>query len=39
MELILKKGLVLKFKKYNFNVHFGVFWSNFIKIVFFFLSI
>ena len=25
MELILRKSLVLKFKKHNFNVHLGVF--------------
>ena len=50
MEVVLRKSLVLEIKKtpanktfmaskYNFNTHFDVLWSNFIKIVFFFQSI
>ena len=49
MEVMLRKSLVLEIKKtqtnktsmaskYNFNTHFGVPWSNFIQIVFFFQS-
>ena len=50
MAVMLRKSLVLKIEraqtnktlmtsKHNFNAHFGVFWSNFNKIVFFFCSI
>ena len=50
MEVIFRKRLVFEIKKtqtsktftaskYNLNTHFGVIWSNFIKIVFFFQSI
>ena len=45
MAVMLRKSLVLEIKqtqtnktflKYNFNAHVCVFWSNFMKIVFFF---
>ena len=50
MKVMLRKSLVLEIKKiqtnktfmalkYNFNAHFGVICSNFIKTVFFFQSV
>ena len=50
MEVMLRKSLVFEIKKtqasktfiaskHNLKAHFGVYWSNFIEIVFIFQSI
>ena len=47
MAVMLRKSLALEIKKtqtnksflasrYNFNAHFGVFWSNFFEIIYLF---